>query len=257
MRTAIRHALKKTARSAQVLAPWLQEVRYTVQRRFLEGTGRTWRPEFEALRYLVMHDPVIVDVGASRGFSISAALMLKPGASVIAFEPLADLADALRQRYRCDTRVLINGVALGQKPGTLTIYTPIYRGCRLDSLSSLIYEEAANWPNAERFYRFDPSRLQVEEKHVAVFPLDQFDLKPDILKLYTEGSEIDVLLGAQDTIARAQPVIVAPARNPMVRAALADRGYAQYSFDGRQFCRGQPGDYWEWFLQSHHRTWFD
>jgi FkbM family methyltransferase len=247
--------LKKAARSAQVMAPWLQEARYEVQRRLLERTGRTWRPEIEALRWFHKDAPAIIDIGASRGFSISAMLMLKPRAAIHAFEPLVDLAYAIVRRYSSDRRVAVNSTALGRREGEMTIYTPIYRGYRLDALSSLIHDEAANWVNADRFYFFNPKKLTIRATTVQVRPLDAFEFTPDIIKLYTEGSEPDVLAGARDTIKRAKPIILGPARNPTFRAILADHGYVQYAY-GKGFTQDAPGDYWEWFLLPHHHAQF-
>lgn len=39
-------------------------------------------------------------------------------------------------------------------------------------------------------------------------PLDSFDLSPTIIKIHTEGSELDILKGAQETIARQKPIIM-------------------------------------------------
>lgn len=248
--------LKKIARSVQVLAPGFQEARFAMHRKALHLLGTTWRPDAEAIRHFQLEEPVIADIGANRGFSISSFLMLKPKARIVAFEPLAHLAEILRVRYKAIANVTIHSCALGSSDAQMTIYIPIYRGFVFDPLASLHYDEAANWVNGDRFYFFDPLKLQIEEQHVRVRRLDDFGIEPDIIKILAQGHEPAIVEGGETTIRRYEPAIMAAARIPSIDSCLRDLGYTRYAFRDSRFVLEAEGHTSSWYLKSKHLKMF-
>jgi FkbM family methyltransferase len=248
--------IKKVARSIQVLAPGLQEVRYTLSRRALELSGRTWRSDANALRYFRIETPVIVDIGANRGFSISGFQTLKKNARIIAFEPLSSLADVLRSRYENRADVTIHCCALGSDDAEMTIYIPVYRGFVFDPLASLDYDQAANWINSSRFYFFDANKLKIREEHVKVRRLDDFAIEPDVIKIYAQGHEPSIVQGARATILRYEPAIIAPARIPQTDSCLRELGYARYGFQDAMLNSELEGRTMSWYLRPKHLDMF-
>jgi FkbM family methyltransferase len=249
-------SLKKALRSAQVLAPGLQEARFAVHRKALRLLGRTWRPDIGAMRHFIVDEPFILDVGANRGFSISDFLMLRARAEIVAFEPLAQLAAILRSRYQDAKNVTIHSCALGTINSQMTIYTPVYRGYRFDPLSSLDHEEAANWVNSDRFYFFDPGKLKIEEETVAVCRLDDFATKPDVIKIYAQGYEPEVIQGGERTVRQCEPAIMVPARIPRIDGCLRDLGYTRYAFHSGRFHFEAEGHTSSWYLKRKHLDMF-
>lgn len=248
-------SLKKAVRTLQVMLPALQEARYSGHLRAIELLGFPYRKEAGAIRHFQKDRPTIVDIGANRGFSVSSFLTLKPDAKVIAFEPLPRQSEAVRKRF-ASRNVTVHSCGLSSEDGKLTIFTPIYRGFVFDALSALRYEDAANWVNDSRFYFFDKSKLRVERADVEVTSLDKFQTAPDIIKIYTQGHEPSVVAGARKTIARHEPAIIVPARQPAIHRSLRDIGYQLYAYrDGKLF-EGLAGNALSWYLTPKHLPMF-
>lgn len=247
---------KKAIRSLLVLAPELQEARFAAQRSFLRMTGISFRPDVDAMRHLSIANPVVVDIGANRGFSIDSILALKPKAKIIAFEPYSRFADDLAHRYQSNRNVTVMSYALGREASELSLYVPIYRRYTFDALASLSYAEAAGWPNEERFYWFDKSKIRVETETVQVRPLDEFDLAPDVLKIYAQGHEVEIVTGGERTIAEFEPAIMVPARIPKIDACLKALGYGRFAFrKGRLLPEGE-GHTSSWYFRPRHHELF-
>ena len=71
--------------------------------------------------------------------------------------------------------------------------------------------------------------------------LDSFGLDPFFAKIDVQGSELRVLMGGQETIARNRPVLLIEWPEPEVSDWLTERGYVPYAFDAQaqSFRRGQ------------------
>src|SRR6185437_11057874 len=109
-------------------------------------------------------------------------------------------------------------------------YIPVYRGYVFDPLASLDYDEAAGWINSDRFYFFDHTKLRVETDEVSVCRLDDFTTAPDVIKIYAQGYEPEVIRGGENTIEKYEPAIMVPARIPRIDRCLRDLGYTRFGF---------------------------
>lgn len=140
----------------------------------------------------------VVDVGARRGI-LSGLPELKPWKSdinVIAIEPGEEDLEELRQGETGWKSIRFVDTPLAEKKGTVTLYiVPDHKG-----LSSL-YKV-----NKEMFHRFARYRqkLKFEEKIVErelqATTLDAICTEVDILKLDTQGSELDILKGGTNLL---------------------------------------------------------
>jgi FkbM family methyltransferase len=248
----MRLAVKKALRSAQVAVPQLQEARFSLHLLVLRAARRPWRPDAEAVRFVGMDDPMIVDVGANRGFSIAGFLTLKPRARIVAFEPLPKLAARLQERYHASSNVTVHPYGLGTADADMAIYIPVYRGWVFDPLAALDYEGAAAWVNSERFYFFDARKLTIQKEQVEIRRLDDFKLSPDIIKIYAQGHEPAIIQGGEATIRRCEPAIMAPARIPAIDACLRDLGYVRHGFSQGRFHVEGEGHSSSWWLRPKH-----
>jgi FkbM family methyltransferase len=130
-------------------------------------------------------DPLVLfDVGANRGTYLRAALdTLGNHVRAYSFEPQSSSFLALEKEFADDPRVMTKMVALGKAATTATLYF----GSEGETTASLHGIDTPREPKTET---------------VQIMTLDQFCLEGaieriDILKIDTEGHEIDVLLGAQ------------------------------------------------------------
>ncbi len=239
--------MKKLVRSVELLMPHVADKRYDFHQRVLRRMGKPWRPDVLGLQHLVMASPLILDIGANRGFFISAMETLVPQGRLVAFEPFPRLASLLRKRTEArDVRV--EPVGLGAERGQLPLYVPVYRGMPLDTLASMHYEEAAGWLTAERIHWFDASKLSVQKFIVDVRPLDDFGLAPDVVKMYAQRFEPEIIAGGARTLAEHQPVVLAPSYFPAGDKALRAIGYERYGYADGTFIREGEGDYFSWYL---------
>lgn len=238
-------SFKKGMRTLQSFVPWLKPLKddfYYLSRKML---ARPHDPDFRALPLLRL-DPAgqYVDVGANHGQSIESIGVMRPKARIVAFEPNPALADKLRRRYASEPRVEIRALGLADQAGTMTLFSPSYRGFDYDGLASLDRHAAADWINAQRVYFFDPSRIAVRKLDCAISTLDAEGLEPAFLKIDVQGFEYHVLRGGVETLRRCEPVVLVEDYNLDSRsvALMSGLGFVEYYFDGARLCRGRsPG----------------
>lgn len=243
-------SLKKLFRSIQVIFPGAVDAKFALHDWFHRRTGLVMKAGFNGLRHLDFQDKLILDVGANRGQSIVAFKNVAPGCRIIAFEPNRILADRLAVQFRSDGSVQIEPCALSNQPGTLTLYILSYRGFLFDGLAT-IDPNVAKWFDRDRFYFFDPGRVSVEVSTVPARTLDSYELAPALIKLTAQRAEILILQGAEKTLAKHRPLIIAAWAWEEEIALLRAQGYSPYSYSRASFLAGVIGDY-TWFLLPEH-----
>ncbi len=152
------------------------------------------------LRPLLAQDAVVFDVGAHAGQMAKLFASLVPLGQVYAFEPGAYALAILRPMVALlgRGRIAVEPIALGAAPGRLTLSTPIKRSGSLGfGLSHL-----GQGGDGDKFFQHE----------VAVETIDHFVrarglARLDLIKADIEGWEMQMLLGAQETIARFRPVV--------------------------------------------------
>src|SRR5271166_3137622 len=137
----------------------------------------------------------IIDVGANIGDYTQELLNYYPNADIIAFEPhpIAFLKIAERFAKKCD-RVSTYNLALGSKNGEFTLYD--YEA-NSDNSHSSFYPEVIE----------EIHRGKLTKNTVQVVALDDFCQQHaieriDLLKIDTEGHELEVLRGARDLLTK-------------------------------------------------------
>jgi FkbM family methyltransferase len=159
-----------------------------------KGLRRDLR-DHAALRLLVAttvaRDADTVDVGAHRGDVLEELVRVAPDGRHVAFEPLPHLADELRKRF---PQVDVRNAAASDTAGEATFQHVTdaegYSGLRLRDL---------------------PPGAGVEEISVRLERLDDAlpgDFAPSFVKIDVEGAELQVMLGARETLARHRPIVV-------------------------------------------------
>ena len=159
----------------------------------------------------------VIDAGANVGeITLLAAKRVAPGGTVIAFEPVREIADALRANLVANgfDHAVVRMIALSDAEGTLPIYRarePIRDGSINDGLASLYVGE----------------RDRVEAGTIPVTTLDhqvaELGLtKVDVIKMDIEGAELPALRGAEAVLRRDRPVLIIEVQEEAARAA----GYA-------------------------------
>ncbi|MEO9481805.1 MAG: FkbM family methyltransferase [Ekhidna sp.] len=147
-----------------------------------------------------------LDIGSNIGYYSIIAAKSNPHIDVISFEPAAGPLHYLKKNIninKIDQNVKIESYAIADHEGTIefhVVYNTKYR---------FLKHNLAGEGNAGS--KLDPSRftpIQVEamtlDHYCNINSVDRIDL----IKLDTEGTEVDILLNAKDTIERNQPIVI-------------------------------------------------
>jgi FkbM family methyltransferase len=150
-----------------------------------------------ALRGLLTPGCVFWDVGANHGYmSICAEKLLAGEIQILAFEPNAEVAEALRHNLelnRCG-RVEAHDICLAEKPRRVTLHFH-----KNNSLNASI---------EPRFAGPGPALTKLEMDAVPLDNLVQSLPPPDVLKIDVEGAEHLVLEGGRKFLSSRHPAIV-------------------------------------------------
>lgn len=171
--------------------------------------------EYEVSRLRLPGSPVVIDVGANVGFFSWKVHSLRPSARIFACEPQSDNLRRLRAVYQV---LHIDGAvcpeACGKAEGEATLYLR----------SSVTHSLDPAWHSD-----LGPGTTET----VPVTTLDKLCSSRgiqgvDLLKIDTEGAEIDVLSGAVDTLRRTRYVVLeyhSTELREQCRRLLTDAGF--------------------------------
>lgn len=151
------------------------------------------------------------DVGANLGLHALTAKLLRPDATVVAFEPNPPLADRLAAAARGNRLdVRLERYALGRESGAATLY--LHDGN--SGMGSL-----TDWRGTGR-----PVPVAVRTGAAAVAA---GVARPDVVKIDVEGNEAAVLAGLGDLLDSAHTVVFedGPGGDTAAKAVLAGRGF--------------------------------
>jgi FkbM family methyltransferase len=185
------------------------------------------------LAKLSAQNPIIFDVGAHDGRSAVAYLDLEPTARVIAFEPNADLVEGLQALEQERLTVIPKAVGLGSSTAILKV--------RKDSRVSSLLDVDPQLSVRSSHYDL------IDSRNVEVVSIDEFieekeSPAPQLLRIGTKGSELNVLQSAEGSLREGGILIVAceiyfgtafidQPKGHELMAFLSDCGYRLYGFD--------------------------
>jgi FkbM family methyltransferase len=150
--------------------------------------------ELLALEKIIPHRRnVAIDVGVNVGYySLALSRYFK---KVFSFEANPGVVNYLEEAKIAN--VSIHKVGLSSEKRKVVLYVPLHGGKLPIHGWGSLYKE--NCPGFEEF----------QEIEVEIVPLDTCPIEnPDFIKIDVEGHEVDVLIGASQTIARCQPTIL-------------------------------------------------
>src|SRR5262245_21833641 len=184
----------------------------------------------------LLEDPIVIaDVGCRWGFADTWA-QLDDRCRVIGFEPDEDECEQLRRRYHDRPWVQIVPHALGAEAGPATLHITREPAC------SSLYEPIDQV--VDRHPRLEVQRLS-ERQQIELITLDDWCDRNgvdriDLIKLDTQGSELDVLRGAARMLEGVVAVQTEVEFNPMYEAQplfgdldrfLRDHGFMLWRFE--------------------------
>ena len=180
-------------------------------------------PVQEALRRLLAPGAVFYDVGANIGFfTILGARLVGPEGRVIAFEPVPACARAVARNIELNgfTHAEIREAAVGARSGS----------------DRLLVVGEASWSHLASTGRHADVREEIDVDVVSIDELVGAGAipPPDVLKIDTEGAELQAIEGMRQTIVRHRPAIVCELHdtNAEFCALMDELDYATTNLDG-------------------------
>ena len=160
------------------------------------------RANFDRLHKIFLRKnkiPIIFDVGANIGQTISRFKKINIECIVHSFEPVKEDFEVLQKKFSNDKSIILNNIALGEKDCTRDLYINNLPGS--SSFYKLIPE--TQWvKERSKTHKNDPKRVFKESVNLKMTTLDSYCeknhiLKIDILKIDTQGYEDKILQGAK------------------------------------------------------------
>lgn len=160
-------------------------------------------PDFDRILQSLVASPrpIIFDIGANEGQSIERMLNIFQSAKLYSFEPIPSLAERLSKKFSAEIeegKLVVQNLACGNSNTKSIFYVNAISGH-----SSLLKLNNSQWLiRRSNEVGTSPENYTVEEIDVSIVKLDtfvdQFAIKNiDVLKVDTQGTEIEVLQGAK------------------------------------------------------------
>jgi len=231
--------VKKIFRSIQVYFPFLQDFRFSTQRKINRLMGKPHEQDFALLKKFPSNGELLfVDIGTNRGDAIQSMLTMRNNCSVVGFEPNPIVYKKTLSLYKNSKKVTIHNCGLGKEKGSFTLYLPFFRNFMFDGLASFNKAEAADWLKG-RIFGYSPDRLHIKEMNCEIRRLDDFNLSPYFIKIDVQGFEYEVLQGGLETLKRSQPGLLIETPSENVTNLLTGLGYKPYYYDNDKLTPGR------------------
>jgi FkbM family methyltransferase len=145
------------------------------------------------LTTVLREDSSAIDVGANVGAVLKSIVRLAPSGRHIAYEPVPELHEALRERFPAvDVRCAALSDVAGETEFSHVVGAPAYSGLR----------ERADLPaGADRVQRIPVRTERLDD-------VLEEDYVPALIKIDVEGAEVEVLRGAVRTLERHRPFVL-------------------------------------------------
>lgn len=184
-------------------------------------------PYEDARRILSSQTPMLFDVGANTGQTIDDMRHVFPESEIHSFEPHGRIFSQLSSAHGHKARVHLNNVGLGSKPGHLP-----FNEHPMSVFSSFLPINRQRWGDYS-------STVEVPVTTLDSYCSDKRVASIDVLKLDTQGFEMEILKGANAMLPKTKLLYLEitlakyyeeSPRFDSVYGFLADRGFEVVSF---------------------------
>lgn len=172
---------------------------------FITYTGFNFEKEYKIVNLLKKKFPIIVDIGGNKGESIKNFLRYNKNIKIFCFEPKKKSFNYIKKKYKNQNLKIFN-YGIGNQIQSVILYTPTILGYEFSGLSSTDLKNLKFRLNF--FFNKINKKFKLIKEKIKIQKLDSFNLKPDLIKIDTEGSELDVIKSSLKTIKKYKPLII-------------------------------------------------
>ena len=245
--------IQKALRTAQHYLPGGRDRREAISRSIQRLHGRPHEPDYAALRHFP-RGKLLLDVGCNYGQSIGSMLLMQPEATIVSFEPNAELAAKVGKLFRADPRVTVRPYGLSDAAGVFDLFVPYYGNFAYPGLASVIEDTARSWLSSETLFFFRSSNVHTRRISCRLETLDSQNLEPYFIKIDVQGAEYSVLRGGQATLSQSKPILlVETGGDQRICSLLGGLGYSEYEFIRGKFIQQQSKGVNSFFMTDAHR----
>lgn len=148
----------------------------------------------------------ILDIGANNGISSAYFHKIRPDWKITAFEPNVLHRNSLERLKKKNKNFEYHLIGLSEKKGEMTFYTPTYFGIPLHCETSTQKQPMEHF--RDDYYGFVADKIRYKEHRAPVKTLDELGLHPDVIKIDSEGEDLNILKGGVETLKQCRPFIL-------------------------------------------------
>jgi len=191
--------------------------------------GLNFEKEYKIASYI--QKPKIIDIGAHLGESIKNFRRYNKDYKINSFEPNPELYKIIKNNFKRDKKVVIKNFAISDTKIS-HLYIPILYSFHMRLWASYKINILKNrW---EKFTSIKFKNVQIKKIKVHSKKLDGFKLSANLIKIDTEGSELEVVRSGLKTIKKNLPILIIEYSHKnykKIRSLLKKYNYDSYLFN--------------------------
>ena len=151
---------------------------------------------------------VIVDIGANDGMSYQIIRKFSKRVEIVSFEPIKENFNILKKIKGRDALFNCYNNALSNKNIKKKIYIPFFKKYPITQMAGIDKKGVLNRLKKSLYIKNIEKKINLKENLIRTKKLDNFKLKPSLIKIDIEGHEYECILGSLNTIKKYKPVIM-------------------------------------------------
>ena len=201
----------------------------TLAEKLLTNLKINFEKEYKIVSYI--DKPIILDIGAHKGESIANFIRFNEKSFVYSFEPNLNLFKKLKKNFFFHKNIKIYNFAISNKKIN-NLYVPFAFNKPLTLWASFNKKYLVQrW---KKHTDIEISKIKIKKIKVVSKKLDQFNIKSNLLKIDTEGSEHEVIKSGLKKIKKYKPVIIVEFNSNNfneIKKILYKLNYKVYNYD--------------------------
>ena len=192
--------------------------------------GLNLEKEYKLINLINKKSPVVIDIGGNKGESIKNFLKYNKNVKIFCFEPKKKSFETIKNKFNSKNIKIFN-LGIGCQSKKIKLYTPTIFSYEFSALSSTnIYDLKFR---LKTFFKKIYKNFNFVSEIIKIKKLDNFFLKPDLIKIDTEGSEFDVIKSSIKTIKKHSPILIIEFNHKnfdKLKLLLFSLGYSSYLY---------------------------